>query len=196
MPGAISGEAFGRTPHETQEREVQSAPPQRRDPRYSAGRSGLRFVEDVVAAKRTEVAALGANAYSGTSTMPAYNWLRSSMPIACDVSGFPRRFVRPHALARFSSCSFVLKGLTALLCERPLQRSAPGKIRRGARCTGQIFTIRPPARPVNAEIRTRFVSRHISATFELRTGVVKAETRRVERSESLDGTEHSSILVL
>lgn len=39
--------------------------------------------------------------------MPAHNRLRSSGPIACDVSGFPRRFVRPHALARFSSCSFV-----------------------------------------------------------------------------------------
>ena len=39
--------------------------------------------------------------------MPAYNWLRNSMPIACDVSGLPRRFVRPHALARFRSCSFV-----------------------------------------------------------------------------------------
>jgi hypothetical protein len=34
-------------------------------------------------------------------------WLRSSMPIACDVSGFPHRFVRPEAWPGFSSCSFV-----------------------------------------------------------------------------------------
>ena len=31
-----------------------------------------------------------------------------------------------------------------------------------------------------------FLGHHISATFELRAGVVKAEARRVERSESLD----------
>jgi hypothetical protein len=41
-----------------------------------------------------------------------------------------------------------------------------------------------------------FLGHHISATFELRAGVVKAEARRVERSESLDDAEHSSILVM
>jgi len=32
--------------------------------------------------------------------------------------------------------------------------------------------------------------------FELRAGAVKAVARRVERSESLDDAEHSSILVM
>jgi hypothetical protein len=36
------------------------------------------------------------------------------------------------------------------------------------------------------EDTTSFLGHHISATFELRAGVVKAEARRVERSESLD----------
>ena len=49
---------------------------------------------------------------------------------------------------------------------------------------------------VNAEMRTSFVGHHISATFELRGGVVKAAARRVERSESLDDAEHSSILIV
>jgi hypothetical protein len=40
-----------------------------------------------------------------------------------------------------------------------------------------------------------FVGHHVRATFELRAGVVKAEARRVERSESLDDVEHSSILM-
>jgi hypothetical protein len=44
-------------------------------------------------------------------------------------------------------------------------------------------------------MRSSFVGHHISATFELRAGVVKAEARRVARSESLDGDEHSSILI-
>ena len=43
---------------------------------------------------------------------------------------------------------------------------------------------------------SRFLGHHISATFELRAGGVKAEARRVERSESLDAVEHSSILVM
>ena len=50
--------------------------------------------------------------------------------------------------------------------------------------------------PVNAEMRSGFVGHHISATFELRAGVVKAEARRVERSESLDDVEHSSTLIM
>lgn len=73
------------------------------------------------------------------------------------------------------------------------------------------FTIRLLAPPVNAEMRSSFVGHHISATFELRAGsgapdaciparwgggVVKAEARRGERSESLDDDEHSSILVM
>jgi hypothetical protein len=60
----------------------------------------------------------------------------------------------------------------------------------------EIFTIRLLAHPVNAEMRSSFVGHHISATFELRAGVVKAEARRVERSESLDDVEHSSILIV
>ena len=51
-------------------------------------------------------------------------------------------------------------------------------------------------RRVNAEMRTSFVGHHISATFELRGGGVKAVARRVERSESLDGAEHNSILII
>ena len=43
---------------------------------------------------------------------------------------------------------------------------------------------------------TNFLGHHISATFELRAGFVKAEARRVERSESLDDAEHSSILIM
>ena len=50
----------------------------------------------------------------------------------------------------------------------------------------ETFTIRLLAHPVNAEMRSSFVGHHISATFELRAGVVKAEARGVERSESLD----------
>ena len=75
----------------------------------------------------------------------------------------------------------------------------------------EIFTIRLLAHPVNAELRSSFVGNHISATFELRAGsgvpdarlsarwgggVVKAEARRVERSESLDDVEHSSTLIM
>jgi hypothetical protein len=46
------------------------------------------------------------------------------------------------------------------------------------------------------KMRSSFVGHHISATFELRGGVVKAEARRVERSESLDDAEHSSTLIM
>ena len=58
------------------------------------------------------------------------------------------------------------------------------------------FTIRLLAHLVNAEMRSSFVGHHISATFELRAGAVKTEARRVERIESLDAAEHSSILVM
>jgi hypothetical protein len=43
---------------------------------------------------------------------------------------------------------------------------------------------------------TRLLGHHIVAAFELRAGVVKAEARRVERSESLDDVEHSSMLIV
>ena len=43
---------------------------------------------------------------------------------------------------------------------------------------------------------TSFLGHHISATFELRAGVVKAEARRFERSQSLDDVEHSSTLIM
>jgi hypothetical protein len=49
---------------------------------------------------------------------------------------------------------------------------------------------------VNAELRSSFDGHHIRATFELRGGAVKAVARRVERSESLDGAEHRSILII
>ena len=85
--------------------------------------------------------------------------------------------------------SFALRALaTALRVWRDC-----GGVRDG---TDEIFTIRLPARRVNAEMRTSFVGHHISATFELRGGGVKAAARRVERSESLDGAEHSSILIM
>lgn len=46
------------------------------------------------------------------------------------------------------------------------------------------------------KLKSSFVGHRISATFELRAGVVKAEARRVERSESLDDVEHSSTLIM
>jgi hypothetical protein len=62
--------------------------------------------------------------------------------------------------------------------------------------TKEIFTIRLLVHPVNTEMRSSFVGHHLSATFELRAGVVTAEARRVERSESLDDVEHSSMLIM
>jgi hypothetical protein len=51
--------------------------------------------------------------------------------------------------------------------------------------TDKIFTIRLPAALVNTKNGTSFLGHHISATFELRAGVVKARrpAQRVERSE-------------
>jgi hypothetical protein len=49
---------------------------------------------------------------------------------------------------------------------------------------------------VTQKMKTSFFGHHISATFELRGGGVKAAARRGERSESLDDDEHSSILVM
>jgi hypothetical protein len=60
----------------------------------------------------------------------------------------------------------------------------------------EIFTIRLLVHPVNAEMRSSFVGNHISATFELRAGGVKAAARRVERSESLDAVDSSILIVL
>ena len=60
----------------------------------------------------------------------------------------------------------------------------------------EVFTIRLPMPRVNAEVRSSFVGHHISATFELRGSGVKAAARRVERRESLDAVEHSSILIV
>jgi len=62
--------------------------------------------------------------------------------------------------------------------------------------TDENLTIRLPAARVNTENATSFLGHHINATFELRAGVVKAEARRVERSESLDDVEHSSTLIM
>jgi hypothetical protein len=45
-------------------------------------------------------------------------------------------------------------------------------------------------------LRTSFVGHHVTATFELRGDGVKATARRVERSESLNDAEHSSILAM
>lgn len=41
-----------------------------------------------------------------------------------------------------------------------------------------------------------FLGHHVSAIFELRAGAVRAEARRVERSESLDDVEHSATLIM
>ena len=59
-------------------------------------------------------------------------------------------------------------------------------------------TSRYACRPLGSILKTAtsFLGHHISATFELRAGVVKAEARRVERSESLDDVEHSSTLIM
>jgi hypothetical protein len=54
--------------------------------------------------------------------------------------------------------------------------SAPrlARLRRVPDGIDEIFTTRLPAHPVNVEMRSSFVGHHISATFELRAGVVKA----------------------
>jgi hypothetical protein len=62
--------------------------------------------------------------------------------------------------------------------------------------TDENFTIRLPMYRVNAELRPTFDGHHISATFKLRGGGVKAAARRVERSERLDADEHSSTLIM
>ena len=74
--------------------------------------------------------------YSGTSMIPAYSWLRNSMPIACDVSGRPRRFVNPHVLACLRSCSFV---------KRPVAYSSNARRTSGAR-SGSVIRLLPIAR--------------------------------------------------
>ena len=62
--------------------------------------------------------------------------------------------------------------------------------------TDEIFTIRLPMRLVNVENEDELPRPSHKCELELRGGVVKAVARRVERSESLDGAEHSSILVM
>jgi hypothetical protein len=62
--------------------------------------------------------------------------------------------------------------------------------------TDEIFTIRLAGISGQDQTATSFLGHHIGATFELRAGVVKAEARRVERSESLDDVEHSSTLTM
>jgi hypothetical protein len=70
------------------------------------------------------------------------------------------------------------------------------RLRRGARSTDENFTICPSRSLVNTKDAPRLLGHHITATFELRAGVVKVEARRVERSESLDDVEHSSMLIV
>ena len=75
----------------------------------------------------------------------------------------------------------------------------------------EIFTIRLLAHLVNVEMRSSSSLAITQVLFELRAGsgvpdariparwgggVVKAEARRVERSESLDDIEHSSTLIM
>ena len=60
----------------------------------------------------------------------------------------------------------------------------------------EIFTIRLLAHPVNAENEVEPRRPSHKCDHELRAGVVKAAARRVERSESLDGAEHSSTLIM
>jgi hypothetical protein len=69
--------------------------------------------------------------------------------------------------------------------------------------TDEIFTIRLRTRRVNAEMRTMSTRNEDElrrpshkCDLELRGGAVKAAARMVERSESLDDAEHSSILVM
>jgi hypothetical protein len=63
--------------------------------------------------------------------------------------------------------------------------------------TDENFTIFPSRQSGQHEtMRRALFGHHISATFELRAGGVKAEARRVERSESLDAVEHSSTLTM
>ena len=98
---------------------------------------------------------------------------------------------------RVRSIYWFLKGAGSLAL-----RASASALRVWRDCEGmpdgidEIFTIRLLVYPVNAEMRSSFVGHHISATFELRAGVVKAEARRVERSESLDDVEHSSTLIM
>ena len=60
----------------------------------------------------------------------------------------------------------------------------------------EILTIRLLAHLVNAENEVELRRPSHKCDLELRAGVVKAEARRVERSESLDDVEHSSILAM
>jgi hypothetical protein len=62
--------------------------------------------------------------------------------------------------------------------------------------TDEIFKIRPPADWVNAKMWDELPRPSHNCCLEMRGGAVKAEARRVEHSESLDGAEHSSTLIM
>ncbi len=62
--------------------------------------------------------------------------------------------------------------------------------------TDENFTICPSRQSGQYETMRRGSRPLLIAIFELRAGVVKAEARRVERSESLDDVEHSSTLIM
>jgi len=73
---------------------------------------------------------------------------------------------------------------------------APTRTSRYARRARPVNTKRCDCQMMRPNDATSFLGHHISATFELRAGVVKAEARRVERSESLDDVEHGSTLIM
>jgi hypothetical protein len=62
--------------------------------------------------------------------------------------------------------------------------------------TDEIFTIRLPIRRGQRRNEDDLPRPSHKCELELRGGIVKAAARRVERSESLDDAEHSSILVM
>ena len=116
---------------------------------------------------------------------------------AADTGARDLKSNRGDRVKRVRSICWLLKGAGSVAL-----RASASALRVWLDCGGmldgidEIFTIRLPVHLVNAEMRSSFVGHHISATFELRAGVVKAEARRVERSESLDDVEHRSILIV
>jgi hypothetical protein len=61
----------------------------RRSAWYPSRQNRLDLEAQLFGDQRLEVTAFATTPYSGTFTMPAYKWWRSSTPIACDVIGFP-----------------------------------------------------------------------------------------------------------
>ena len=88
-------------------------------------------------------------------------------------------------------------GLIALLWERSLAALRVwrdwGGVHDG---TDEIFTIRLRTRRGQRRNEDELRRPPHKCDLELRGGAVKAVARRVERSESLDDAEHSSILVM